>query len=109
VGQTRGPAGLRRFGLVALLGALAAETQLTTLVLLAGSFIAAAALLGYALGDGRDPGLTSEIAFVITFVLGVLVQPRSTLALATSVMVTVLLATRDPLHRLVRDVTRASR
>ena len=103
-GETRGSAGLRTFGLVALLGALAAESGSTTLVLLAGSFTAAAALLGYALGDRRDPGLTSEVALVVTFVLGVLVQTRPMLALAASVVVTVLLACRDPLHRLVRDV-----
>jgi uncharacterized membrane protein (DUF4010 family) len=103
-GEARAPAGLRTFVLVALLGGLAAQTGGNFLVVLAGAFTAAAALIGYALGDRRDPGLTSEVALVVTYVLGVLAQSKPVLALEVSVVVTALLAYRIQLHRLARDV-----
>jgi uncharacterized membrane protein (DUF4010 family) len=103
-GDTRAPAGLRTFMLVALLGGLAAQTGSDLLVVLAGAFTAGAALVGYALGDHRDPGLTSEVALFVTYLLGVLAQSNPVLALEVSVVVTVLLAYRTQLHHLARDV-----
>ncbi|MBS0274002.1 MAG: MgtC/SapB family protein [Proteobacteria bacterium] len=103
-GVMRAPAGLRTFALVALLGGLAAQSQQSLLVFLAGAFVAAAALLGYWLGDRQDPGLTTEVAMFATFLLGVEAQHDSGSALALAVIVTVLLAWRDSLHRFTRDV-----
>lgn len=103
-GVGRGPAGLRTFALIGLLGGLAAQSQSTGLLVVAGAFVAAATLASYWLGDRRDPGLTTEVAMVATFLLGVEVQHDLVTALAIGVIVTVLLAWRDPLHRLVRDV-----
>ena len=103
-GQARAPAGLRTFTVVALLGGLATQTGSMPLIVLTGSFVAAAALLIYWLGDRRDPGFTTEVALLVTFVLGVVAQSQPVLALATGVVVTVLLAARTPLHHLVRDV-----
>lgn len=102
-GTSRSPAGLRTFALFGLLGGLAALIGNTGLVLVIGSFVAIGALTAYALGDRRDPGLTGEVALVVTFALGVLAQARPAVALETGVVVTALLAFRVQLHRFVRE------
>ena len=103
-GASRGAAGLRTFALIGLLGGLAAQSESMGILLISGAFVAVAALAGYWLGDHRDPGLTTEVAMVATFLLGAEVQRDLVSALAIGVVVTVLLAWREPLHRLVRDV-----
>lgn len=103
-GTGRGPAGLRTFALVALLGGLAAATESNALIVVAGGFVAAGVLVAYAFGSRDDPGLTTETALMVTFVLGVLASEEAALAAGIGVVVTTLLATRDQLHRFVREV-----
>jgi uncharacterized membrane protein (DUF4010 family) len=103
-GAKRGAAGLRTFALVSLLGGLSAHTNSVVLVTLAGTFTGAAALLGYWLGDRTDPGLTTEVALMATFILGVLAQAQPLVALGAGVAVTLLLAVRTALHHFARDV-----
>src|SRR5476649_985543 len=103
-GAKRASEGLRTFSLIALLGGLTAQTGSVALIALGGLFTAIAALAGYWLGDRRDPGLTTEAALVVTFVLGVMAQTEPALSLGSSVGVTILLAARTPLHHFVRDV-----
>lgn len=102
-GGTRSAAGLRTFGLVGLLGGVAALVGDPGLVLLAGAFVALGALAAYWLGDRKDPGLTGEVALVVTYALGVLAQTRPSVALGVGVVVAALLAFRGQLHSLVRD------
>ncbi len=102
-GNARSAAGLRTFGLVGLLGGVATLIGNPGLVLLAGGFIALAALAAYWLGDRKDPGLTGEVALVVTYALGVLAQTRPALAFEAGVVVAALLAFRVQLHRFVRD------
>lgn len=102
-GRTRAAAGLRTFGLVGLLGGVAALIGNSSLVLLAGGFVALGALAAYWLGDREDPGLTGEVALVVTYALGVLAQTRPAVALGVGVVVAALLAFRGQLHSLVRD------
>lgn len=102
-GGTRSAAGLRTFGLVGLLGGVAALIGDPGLVLLAGGFVALGALAAYWLGDRKDPGLTGEVALVVTYALGVLAQTRPSVALGVGVVVAALLAFRGQLHSLVRD------
>jgi uncharacterized membrane protein (DUF4010 family) len=103
-GPARGAAGLRTFALVALLGALAASTGEPILSAVAGLFVAGAALLSYwrARGDD-DPGLTTEAALMVAFVLGALAPRHTALAAGVGVVVTALLAARAPLHAFVRE------
>lgn len=103
-GTGRGPAGLRTFALVALLGGLAATTENNALVVVAGVFVAGGVLVAYAFGTREDPGLTTETALMVTFILGVLARDEPALAAGIAVVVTSLLATRDQLHRFVREV-----
>jgi len=103
-GASRAPAGLRTFAIIGLAGGLAAQSQSEILIFMTGAFVACAALAGYWLGDRRDPGMTTEVAMFATFLLGVEAQHDPGQALALAVIVTVLLAWREPLHHLARDV-----
>ncbi|MGN6514674.1 MAG: MgtC/SapB family protein [Rhizomicrobium sp.] len=103
-GVSRAPAGLRTFALIALLGGLAGQSESEILLFMTGAFTALVALAGYWLGDRHDPGVTTEVAMFATFLLGVEAQHNPGPALALAVIVTVLLAWREPLHRLARDV-----
>jgi uncharacterized membrane protein (DUF4010 family) len=103
-GASRAPAGLRTFALIGLAGGLATQSQSDILIFMTGAFVACAALVGYWLGDRSDPGLTTEVAMFTTFLLGVEAQHNPGQALALTVIVTVLLAWREPLHHLARDV-----
>ena len=102
-GIHRAAEGLRTFAVVSLMGGLCAQTGIQALVILGGGFTALAALLGYWLGDRHDPGLTTEFALVVSYVLGVLSQTEPTLALGSAVVVVALLAARKPLHDFVRN------
>ena len=52
----------------------------------------------------RDPGLTAEIALVLTTLLGGLATQQPALAAGLAVTVALLLASRSRLHRFVRTV-----
>ena len=96
-------AGIRTFALVTLGGAVARASG-SELLLAAGMVVVGGAtIVAYALGDRKDPGLTSEVALVVAYLLGVTAVDDPTLAAALGVMVTVVLAGRDQLHRLVRE------
>ena len=98
----RGPAGLRTFALVALLGGVVDHVGGDAVLAVALAFVAGAALVSY-FREG-DPGITTEVALVVTFLLGVLAQREPAVASALAVSVTILLATRSPLHRFVSSV-----
>ena len=99
----RGSAGIRTFTLAALLGALVDQVGGEPLLAVALAFVAIAALAGYFREPG-DLGITTEVALVVTFLLGVLAQREAALASGLAVTVTVLLATRGALHRFVGSV-----
>lgn len=106
-------AGIRTFGLVGLLGGLAAllgshfgVAAWITIAVLVGLH----ALAGY-IGEVRrsgDLGLTSEVALLLTFLLGslALAHERS-LAAAGAVVVALLLSLKEPLHSGLRRLSEA--
>jgi len=98
----KGTAGIRTFTLVALLGAMAARIDQPALTAVALAFVAVAAVVGY--GRVGDPGLTTEVALVVTFLLGALAVVDMLLAAGLGVAVTLLLAERTRLHHIARDV-----
>ncbi len=102
-GPEREAAGVRTFALVALVGGLAAEIGGAIVLAVCGGFIALAAIVAYATRRNEDPGLTTQIALMTTFLLGALTWRNPALAAGLAVVVTVLLAARGPLHRFVRD------
>lgn len=102
-GAGRGPAGVRTFALIALLGAvgqLVAGTPGTLLALaIAGLFGAVA----YYRSASQDPGLTTEIALVLTCGAGALAQYSPELAGSLGVLVALLLVSRGWMHNIVRE------
>src|SRR6185312_5806287 len=98
----RGAAGIRTFAAASLAGAaglLAAGGVGLSVTVAASAWLAG---LGYWRNRNDDPGLTTEIALVLTVLLGALCVRAPGLAAGTAVVVAVLLATRAPLHRFVR-------
>lgn len=102
-GDTRAAAGLRTFALVALAGAVA-ELLGGVGIAVAGGFVALAALAGYRRSRSDDPGLTTEVALLLVFLLGVLAMRDMVLAAGLGVAVAILLAAKSRLHRFVRQV-----
>jgi uncharacterized membrane protein (DUF4010 family) len=103
-------AGLRTFGLVGLLGGLFAHLGGVGLVLTGAVLVTSFSLLSHALDKRRDDdaGITTEVALVVTYALGVLAGGDPTLAAGVAVLVAWLLAMRGFLHKLVREtLTRA--
>ena len=103
-GQTREVAGVRTFTLTSLAGAvslLAGDIPVfICFALLVGLLVA----LGYRRSRNREPGLTSEIAQLITFLLGGFAIREPQLAGALGVVVAILLMARTTLHNWVRNV-----
>ena len=102
-GPSRAPAGVRTFALVALLGGTCVAVGGVTLAAVGLAFVAAASLIAYAFSDRSDPGLTTEVALPVTFLLGALAQEEPSLAAGVAVVVAILLATKQYLHRFARD------
>ena len=111
-GPTRRAAGIRSFALVALAGALAQALAQPALV--AAGALAVVLLAGLAYGfdrwratglphtrppDTADPGMTTELALVVTYFIGVLALTQPALAAGCAAAVAVLLAARGTLHR----------
>ncbi|SHH05439.1 MgtC/SapB family protein [Massilia sp. CF038] len=101
-GPGRGYAGLRSFALTALGGALA---QLS-----AGALVAAGALLVVALSvvacwrdRSDDPGITTELALFVTYLLGVTAVSHPEVAAGSAVVVAAMLHLRSHMHHFVRD------
>lgn len=97
-------AGIRTFGLVGLLGGLLAHLGEMPLVAVGAGSVGLLALVAYVVNrQDEDRGVTTEVALMVTFTLGVLAQRSPATAAAAGVVVTVLLALRNSLHRAVRE------
>ena len=104
-------AGIRTFGLAGLLGGIAAMMasifQFFTWVMIFGGFVllVVAAYVGD-LKDNPDRGLTTEIALLLTFLLGSLsVLGYMGMASGLAVVVALLLSLKDVLHTGLRKLT----
>lgn len=78
---------MRTFALVALLGGICAEFSSVVPLAIAGTFIALAVVVSYAVRRHEDPGLTTEVALVTAFLLGALTGTDPVLAGALAVVV----------------------
>jgi uncharacterized membrane protein (DUF4010 family) len=101
-GPGRGPAGVRTFALVALLGAIAAAAEMQPLVVVFGVGVVLLAAVSYWRSRTDDPGITTEVALLVTYALGVLAQSHPKLAGGLGVSVALLLASRSWLHELIK-------
>jgi len=102
-GPSRGPAGIRTFALVALLGGLAERAGHTAVVAVVGVFVGLVAVVAYLQSDREDPGMTTEVALMVAFLLGVLAQQDTALAAGLGVAVALVLAHRERFHRIARQ------
>lgn len=96
-------AGLRTHALVALSAAVALwldPLAFVAVLVLVGLFAA----MSYRRSREQDPGLTGEIALLLTTLVGGLALPAPALAGGLGVVVAVLLYAKAPLHRLARDL-----
>jgi uncharacterized membrane protein (DUF4010 family) len=105
-GPQREPAGLRTFTLAAMGGALAQALQLPGLVAVGALAITALAAAALMRQRGRDPGLTTEIALLVTYLIGALCVTAPLLGSPAAVVLTGLLAARTKLHRFATQVLR---
>jgi uncharacterized membrane protein (DUF4010 family) len=102
-GPERSTAGVRTFALVGLLGGVTWHLGGAATAAVALGFVAVAAIVGYARSRDADPGLTTEVALVVDFVLGALAQQHAGLAVGLAVATAIVLAGREQIHRAVRD------
>lgn len=105
-------AGIRTFSLVSLLGAvtgfLAAEFGIGPLVVALGGLIlfGVSSYIGDFITTGQIGGITTEVSVVLAYLLGVLVMTDwAQVAVALAVIVSLLLALKDPLHGIARRMS----
>jgi len=103
-GPRRAQAGLRTFALAGLAGACALVLGDAVLLAVVTGGVAAFAAVGHWRSRDRDPGVTTEIALVVTVLLGGLAVRDAAVASALGVCVAILLAARTRLHRFVKRV-----
>lgn len=97
-GDSRAAAGVRTFTLVALLGALAGVLDAAWLMAVLAAGVVILAAVSYWRSSAHDPGLTTEVALLATFGIGVLATPSPALAAGLGVIIAMLLAARTRLH-----------
>ena len=103
-GPSRSPAGIRTFTVASLAGAASFIVGGEVLFAVATAGVIILTAVAYWRAHEDDPGLTTEIALIITTLLGGLSMQQPALAAGLAVTVAVLLAARSRLHRFVRSV-----
>ncbi len=105
-------AGLRTFGLVAMLGTLLAllSERVQSPWMLAAGFIAIGAMIIFAYrdsGEGEDPGTTTQAALLLCFGLGAAIwYGYGTLAIMLAITATILLHYKPELQSMTRNLSR---
>ena len=107
-GPHRALGGVRTFTLAALAGAGAQAVAQPILIAAGAALIAALASIAYWRNRTRDPGVTTELALLVTYLLGVMAIDHPALAAGGSVVVALLLASRSTLHKFSVDVLTAT-
>jgi len=74
-GPTRSPAGIRTFTITALAGAVSITLGGELLLTVAASGVILLACIAYWRGHDDDPGLTTEIALILTMLIGGVHRP----------------------------------
>lgn len=102
-GPDRSPAGIRTFAIAAMLGGVSIMLYEWLLFVVVFGVIVFTATSYYSRSN-QDPGLTTEIALVLTVILGSLAISDMALAAALGVMLAILLAAKAPMHGFVKHV-----
>lgn len=96
-GPTRAAAGIRTFAILGLTGAVAGMIGKAGLYI-SGAFVSLAMVASYVRTRQDDPGLTTEIAMLLTFLLGAFALSSPGVAASIGVVVAILLASKRKLH-----------
>lgn len=102
-GPLRRSAGIRTFATVSLCGFVAQSVGSWWLLSAGLLTVGALTFLSYQRSRQHDPGLTSEIAILLTFLLGAMAVQNAALAAVIGIVLTALLAQRERLHLFVRQ------
>lgn len=100
-GPGRAFAGLRTFALTSVVGAVASLTGLPGLVVTGALLVATLGGVAYWRDRSEDPGATTEIALLLTYLIGVLCAWSLPLAAGLAAGLAAMLAGRETLHRFV--------
>ena len=103
-GPRRAAAGVRTFALIALAGAISLELGGPPAFLVIAAIIGVFAAISYVRTFRHDAGLTTEVAMVITVLLGGLALSEPQVAGALAVVVTIILASRTKVHDWINNV-----
>ncbi len=103
-GPGRDAAGIRTFSIVGLMGAVAQLLASPVLTAVVVGLVGLHALQSYRRSQRDDPGLTTEIALILTCVLGVMAVSAPAVAAAAGIALAALLLSRDVLHGFVKKV-----
>ena len=103
-GPRRAAAGVRTFTLIALAGAISLELGGRPAFLVVAAVIGVFAAISYVRTFRHDAGLTTEVAMVITVLLGGLALSEPQVAGALAVVVTIILASRTKVHDWINNV-----
>ena len=95
-------AGVARSRMAAIMGALAMFSDSIVVVAIAGAGIVALTAISYLKSRDEDPGLTTELALIATFLVGVFAVFRPLLAAGIGTAIALLLASRNTLHGFAR-------
>lgn len=98
-GAGRNAAGIRSFSVAALAGAIAQWLQQPLLVAVGAALVLVLVALAYARSRSDDPGVTTELALFVTYLIGVLAMREPALAAGIAATLALLLAMREGLHR----------
>ena len=99
-GANRAIAGVRTFALTSLAGAIALSIGEVALGIL-GIIVGLLVVVGYQRTRSHDPGITTEIAQLTTFLLGAWAMRQPGLAAGVAVIVAIVLASRTRLHTFI--------
>ena len=102
VAAARQAYGIRTFTLLGLFGVLAAAAG-AAVVAVGLACVGALVVLGYRRTSATDPGTTTEVAALATYLLGVLTWTTPAAAGALAVVVVALLMSKARLHRFVAE------
>jgi uncharacterized membrane protein (DUF4010 family) len=100
-------AGVRTFALVALLGSVLSILGSVALLTVGAVFVSYMALRDAITAhgaDGVDPGLTTEVALLLTYCLGALTHHAPAVAFGAGLVTAMLLALRGAMHAAVRSL-----
>ena len=100
----RSAAGIRTFAIASIMGAvgmLVGDIGLLALVVLV---TALAALVAYQANHREDPGLTTELALVLTCLLGGMAVKDASMAAGLGALLALLLVARNAIHHFVRNL-----